>query len=149
MSLMVRRKILLAMGVFSIGIFTYALSTGPELRGQPLLVRAIFMGFVLVFAVLLYVAVLLGLNLLVLLTSKNIGLVGWHTLEIKEDGLEECTEVNRSLHRWNPSFKVFEFGNYLWIYPTDGQFFLIPKRVGGHEGNLAEFVASLRTKIIK
>jgi hypothetical protein len=149
MSLMVRRKILLAMSVFSVGIFTYSLSTGPEFRGQPFLDRLVFAGFVLVFTVVLYVAVLLGLNLLVLLTSKNIGQVGWHTLEIKDDGLEECTEVNKSLHRWNSSFKILEFGNYLWIYPTDDRFFLIPKRAGGYEGNLAEFVALLRTKIGK
>jgi hypothetical protein len=144
---MFQNKILLSIYVFTIAYCTYSLSTGDEIRKQPVPFRILFTVFSIGFVAVSFVGLLFVLNLLMVLASKHVGQVGLHTLEIKDEGLEESTAVNKGLHRWNPSFRIKEFGNYVWIYPTDGQYFLIPKRQGGHEGDLSGFLAQLKAKI--
>ena len=147
MSLMVRNKVLLVFSIGVIGFMTFAVCSGEAFQQANLLARFFFIIFSLVFATLFYVSVQLVIQLFMVLFSKNVGLLGTHQLEIKDEGLEESTAVNKSIHRWNPSFSVKESGRYVWIFPTDGHYFLIPKRRNGHEGDLTEFIIQLKSKI--
>jgi hypothetical protein len=146
---MFHNKVLLLFSILAVGFLVYEMSTGEEVRKQSVFVRGVFTVFSAGLVTVVYFGGLLVLHLILVLSSKHVGVLGSHTLEIKDEGLEESTTVNRSLHRWNQSFRIREFGNYVWIYPTDGQFFLIPKRQEGHEGDLSGFIAQLKTKIGK
>jgi len=149
LSLMFRNKILLGFSILVISLLTWSISTGPEYDKTTIFVRIACILTALVFSTIVYFALQILLHLIMVWCSKHRGIEGSHTLEIKDDGLEESTDINKSLHRWNPSFSVKEFGNYVWIYPTDGHFFVIPKRSGGYEGDLAGFLALLKTKLGK
>jgi hypothetical protein len=56
------------------------------------------------------------------------GLLGEHELEIREQGLVERTEFNESLHRWSGFHKVVRTTRYLYIYVTDNQVHIVPRR---------------------
>jgi hypothetical protein len=79
--------------------------------------------------------------------GKNTGVVGEHTLEIKEEGVEESTAFNKSLHRWNLSFKIRARLGYVWIYPTDGQFFIIRNDPALCQGDMAAFLDAIRVRM--
>jgi len=147
MSLIVRNRVMLTFSIMVVGFVAFSLIPGEVFHRSSLAGRIVMIVFSIGFASIFYLGVQLVLHLIMVLSGRHVGVFGAHALEIKDEGLEESTPVNKSLHRWNPSFSVKEFGNYVWIYPTDGQFFMIPKRPGGHDGNLAEFVAQLKIKI--
>lgn len=142
-----RNRAFMALSVLLIGFFAFTICSCDEFHKAGLPERIFFIVFSIVVACGFYLVLQFIAAMIMVTFGKHVGLLGAHTLEIKDDGLEESTTVNKSLHRWNPSFRISESGNYVWIYPTDGRYFLVPKRPGGHEGNLAEFVLQLRTKI--
>jgi len=147
MILLVQHKLLLLFSIFMICAFTLQFSMSDEARKQGVVFQVFCGAFCLVAFTIFYALFMLVFHLIFILAGKHVGVLGAHTLEIKDDGLEESTAVNKSLHRWNPQFKVREFGNYVLIYPTDDKYFQIPKRNGGHKGDLATFLAHLKTKI--
>ncbi len=78
------------------------------------------------FAVLFLLHCILGLAWAFLLKQR--GIVGDHVLEITEEGLVERTAVNQALHKWPGVVRISSFGGYLYIYVTDSNYHLIPKR---------------------
>ena len=92
-----------------------------------------------------YLMIQFILQLIVVFAGRHSGVFGEHTLEIKPEGLEETTAVNKSLHRWNPAFRVRLWAGYVWIYPTEGQFFIF--RQNQCDGNVPEFLALLKSRI--
>jgi hypothetical protein len=144
-SALVRNRILLFLTVVWVAFNTYSCSK--DLGNVSLGLRIVWMFFSALVITCLLGAFFLLINVLLILSRKHTGIVGEHTLEIKEDGLEETTTVNRSLHRWNPAFRINKFGPHVWIFTTDTQFFLIPKTPEAHDGNLEEFLAALRSRM--
>jgi len=142
-----QNKILLIFFILTACLFGASLSTGDEAHKFGAVVRIVTAIFGFGFAAVFYFAVMLLLNWIMVYSSKLAGIVGVHTLEIKEEGLEESTAVNKSLHRWNPSFRIKESSGYVWIYPTDQQFFLVPTKPGRCQGDLAGFLNELRAKL--
>ena len=65
---------------------------------------------------------------LMLFFRKYRGLLGQHELEIRDDGLVERTDVNESLHRWTGFHKVVTTRRFLYIYVTDSNFHIVPKK---------------------
>ena len=65
--------------------------------------------------------------------KKYRGFLGEHELEIREEGLVERTDVNESLHRWAGFHKIVSTGRYLYIYVTDNNVHIVPRRYFGSE----------------
>lgn len=144
---MLQNKIMLTFSLLVVCFFAFALSTGDEMRKFSVTVRIVTAIFALGFSAVLFLMMMLVLNWIFVYASKLTGVIGAHKMEIKEDGLEESTDVNKGLHRWNPSFRIKETGSYVFIYPTEGHLFQIPKRAGQFEGDLNAFLDQLRTKV--
>jgi len=111
----------------------------PQFAGQTILVRAIM--FLMVFAIMsAFLAVVnMAVQILFVLVSKNRGVLGWHELEIREDGLVERTDINESLCRWTGFHKLRKSRNYFFLYVTDLAVHVVPKRVFSSVQEAAEF----------
>lgn len=99
--------------------------------------------------VVLGAAFLAGMSVVVLnlFLSKGKGVLGEHTLEVTEEGLEERTEFNVSLQRWNGIPKVQKMGLSYLIFITDASAHVIPPPSGILEGDAEQFIATVRSKI--
>ena len=83
--------------------------------------------FALGFASLVY-GVTIALLILAMFLKKNRGILGRHKISFTENGLIESTEVNESLFRWT-GFHKFQIGfKNLYLFVTDNQYFVVPKR---------------------
>lgn len=82
-----------------------------------------------------------------LFLSKGKGVLGEHTLEATEEGLEERTEFNVSLQRWNGIPRVRKIGRSYLIFITEGSAHVIPPPSGILEGDAEQFIAAVRDKI--
>jgi hypothetical protein len=82
-----------------------------------------------------------------LFLSKGKGVLGEHTLEITEEGLEERTAFNVSLQRWNGIPRVRKIGRSYMIFITDASAHIIPPPSGILEGDAEQFIATVRAKI--
>jgi len=80
--------------------------------------------------------------------NQNRGVIGEHTIEIREEGLLERTAINESLHRWAGFHKVQESRRYLFIYATDNLVHFVPLRFFGTSEAAREFRDELRRKMI-
>jgi hypothetical protein len=79
-------------------------------------------------------------------TGQHRGVLGRHTLEITDEGLRECTDVNETLHRWPGLSRVFSVGGYLFIYLGESTaHFQVPKR-GFSPEVFRKFEAELRRR---
>jgi hypothetical protein len=68
-------------------------------------------------------------------------------LTVTADGLEERTEFNVSLQRWNGIPKVQKIGRSYLIFITDASAHVIPPPSGILEGDAEQFIATVRAKI--
>ena len=87
--------------------------------------------FVVVFEVLCLVAIFVLFVLvtgLTILLRRNRGVLGEHILVVTPDGLLERTDVNESLFRWAGFHKIGATRGYLYLYVTDVQVHVVPKR---------------------
>src|SRR5665213_1961298 len=75
----------------------------------------------------------------VVMSKKYRGFLGEHELEIRDDGLVERTDVNESLHRWTGFHKIIVTGRYLYIYVTDNNVHIVPRRHFASELELKAF----------
>jgi hypothetical protein len=144
---MFQNKMLLGISLIVVCLFAFAISTSDEARKYSVGVRIIVAMVAFGFSAFQYLAILVVLYLIMTYSSKLTGVIGPHRMVIKDEGLEESTAVDQSFHRWSNSFRIKEFGSYVWIYPTDQKLFLVPKTPGRCEGDLAEFLEQLRTRI--
>ena len=103
----------------------------------------------LMVGVVLGAAFLGGMSVVVLnlFLSKGKGVLGEHTLTVTADGLEERTEFNVSLQRWNGIPKVQKIGRSYLIFITDASAHVIPPPSGILEGDAEQFIATVRAKI--
>lgn len=106
--------------------------------------------YALVFPVLMFCGVGLATMILMacmVLFKKYRGLLGDHELEIRKDGLVERTEVNESLHRWEGFHKVICTRRYLYIYVTDNNVHIVPRRYLTSEQEQRAFQEELERRI--
>ena len=85
----------------------------------------------IIFTVLLFCVtkiVSMAMLALIIMRSKNRGVIGEHELEIRDVGLIERTEFNESLHRWTGLHKIVMRRRYLYIYVTELQVHVVPRR---------------------
>ena len=86
---------------------------------------AVFFSVAMLGLVGIVTAVLMGCTVLF---KKLRGSLGDHELEIRNEGLVERTDVNESVHRWAGFHKVVTTGRYLYIYVTDNNVHIVPRR---------------------
>jgi hypothetical protein len=124
----VRNRVLLVFGLIVSLFLVWNDLRAPELAAHSA-------GFKLFYAVILTVLVLGTMSLgTMLLTAAMVmlkpyrGLLGAHELEIRADGLVERTDINESLHRWSGFHKILSTGRHLYIYVTDNNVHIVPRR---------------------
>ncbi|CAM2973917.1 YcxB family protein [Rariglobus hedericola] len=125
----------------------YTSMTGSYTADHSLVVK-LLTAFMMV-CVVIGAAFLGGMTVTVLnlFLSKGKGVLGEHTLEVTEEGLEERTEFNVSLQRWNGIPRVLKIGRSYMIYITDASAHVIPPPSGILEGDAEQFIATVRAKI--
>jgi len=119
----------------------------PEMSARP-------MGFKIFYAVFFPAAMfcVVGLATMVLMSfmvmfKKHRGSLGDHELEIRDEGLAERTDVNESLHRWAGFHKVVTTSRYLYIYVTDNNVHIVPRRYFASEEDLNAFRQEIERQI--
>lgn len=86
---------------------------------------------------------MMGMMAIMVWSRKHRGFLGEHELEIRPEGLVERTDVNETLHRWSGFHKVAMTGRYLYIYVTDNNVHIVPRRCFPAEQELRSFVEEL------
>ncbi len=145
--LIVRNRVLIVFGlIVSLALVWKDLST-PEMSVRPI-------GFKIFYAVFFTAAMfcLVGLGTMVLTScmvmfKKYRGFLGDHELEIRDEGLAERTDVNESLHRWAGFHKVVTTGRYLYIYVTDNNVHIVPRRFFASEQEQRAFRDKIEKQI--
>jgi hypothetical protein len=140
------RALLWLMLIAAIYMF-YTSMTGSSTADHSLLVKLIT-AFLMV-CVVIGAAFVGGMTVVVLnlFLSKGKGVLGEHTLEVTEEGLEERTAFNVALQRWNGIPRVRKIGRSYMIYITDTSAHIIPPPTGILEGDAEQFIAAVRAKI--
>jgi hypothetical protein len=134
------------------GLFLSLFLAWNDLRAPDLASRLI--GFKILFAlfltIMMFCAVGLGTMSLMacMITFRRYkGLLGHHELEIRDEGLVERTDVNESLHRWSGFHKIASTGRYLFIYVTDNNVHVVPRRYFASKGEQQAFRDELERRI--
>lgn len=81
------------------------------------------------------------------LFRKQRGLLGEHELQIREEGLWERTDVNETLNRWVGFHKVYRMGGLLFVYVTDTQLHIVPRRSFSSEELCRSFQMELERRV--
>ncbi len=118
----------------------------PENVRYPLLYCVLY--FVITFALMacLMVVVQVLFHTFWVFVNKNRGVIGEHTLEIRDDGLLERTAVNESLNRWAGFHKIQASRRYLFIFATDNLVHYVPFRSFGSSQAAREFRDELQRR---
>ena len=126
--LLIRNRVLIVLGlIVSIGLVWQALGT-PEMAGRSTGFKIFYAVFFTGMMFCFVGTVTMVLMFCTVMFKKFRGFLGDHELEIREDGLAERTDVNESVHRWAGFHKVVTTGRYLYIYVTDNNVHIVPRR---------------------
>ncbi|HSY17340.1 MAG TPA: YcxB family protein [Candidatus Acidoferrales bacterium] len=79
--------------------------------------------------------------------KKLKGVLGEHTLEIRDDGLAERTAVNESLIRWAGIHKLVHTRRHLIIYVTETNAYLVPRKYFASPQDENQFRAEIEKRI--
>ena len=126
--LLIRNRVLIVFGlILSLALVWQALGT-PELAARSTGFKIFYAVFFTAIMFCFVGAVTMVLMLGMVMFKKYRGFLGDHELEIRDEGLVERTDVNESLHRWAGFHKVVTTGRYLYIYVTDNNVHIVPRR---------------------
>ena len=125
---LIRNRVVIAFGLISSAFIVWSDLHTPEMADKTIGFK-IFCAFMLTaFAFFIIgVATMLALFFMVMF-KKYRGFLGEHELEIRDDGLVERTDVNESVHRWAGFDKIVTKRRYLYIYVTDHNVHIVPRR---------------------
>ena len=136
------RYFMSALGVFILySSFTYA-----EVQDRSVAYRAFYSIFYLFFALGLGLVSGLAVSALNTLLGKGKGLLGEHQLALTEEGLEESTMFNRSLHTWAGMRGLKTAGGFYFLFVTENHAHLIPRKRPLLEGDLPAFIKEFETR---
>ena len=125
--------------------------SGPDMKEQPVAVKIItaILIYAAFFCLFLFWQALWALGNIAF--RKYRGVLGQHTLQITDEGLVERTDVNEAIHRWAGLYKIISGPKYLYIYVTETNAHMIPKRcftahgIEGFEGEVRNRMARARS----
>jgi hypothetical protein len=93
------------------------------------------------------VVIIVMVGLMVILTKGKRSTLGEHTLTIKDNGLEEETIYNVTLHKWFGIQKLVKRGRYRYIYITESLVHIVPPQSKMLEGDVDVFAEAVKTRI--
>jgi hypothetical protein len=125
---MLHNRLMVGFFVFLAAFFVWITLRSPEMAERPLSERITFGIFFSLFLLCSIALGQFGFLVLWILLRKGRGMFGHHELIVRDDGLLERTDVNESLHRWPGFHKIISSGGYLYIFVTDTQAHVVPKR---------------------
>jgi hypothetical protein len=145
--LLIRNRVLIVfLLIVSLGLVWNDLRT-PEMSARPV-------GFKILYAVFFTAAmfcsvgfVTTALTACMVMFKKHRGFLGDHELEIRDDGLIERTDINESVHRWAGFHKIVTTGRYLYIYVTDNNVHIVPRRYFASEQEQRTFQDEIQRHI--
>ena len=133
--------------VSALGLFVfYSSFTFSEVQDRSVSYRIFYSLFYLIFVLGVGLVGTLAVSALNTLLGKGKGLVGEHQLVLTEEGLEESTAYNRSLHTWAGMRGIKESGGFYCLFVTENHAYLIPRKRPVLEGDLTTFIKEFRTK---
>lgn len=121
-----------------------------DLRRPELAARTVgFKIFYVIFFTLIMFCIIGSITMVMLacvvMFKKFRGSLCDHELEIKDEGLVERTDVNETLHRWSGFHKIVRTGRYLYIYVTDNNVRIVPRRYFSSEQQERAFRETLES----
>jgi hypothetical protein len=137
------RYFLAALGAFIL----YSSYTYSEVQDKSVAFRVFYAVFYLFFALGLGLLGGLAVSALSILLGKGKGLVGEHQLALTEEGLEESTAFNRSLNTWSGIRCIKETGTFYFLFVTENNAHLVPKKKPLIEGDLATFIEEFNRRM--
>jgi YcxB-like protein len=145
--LLIRNRVLIVFGLIaSLALVWNDLRT-PEMSTRPVGFKVFYAGF---FTGAMFCVVGFGtmaITSCMIMFKKYRGFLGDHELEIREDGLVERTDVNESVHRWAGFHKLVATGRYLYIYVTDNNVHIVPRRYFASEQEQRAFQDEIQRHI--
>lgn len=145
--LMVRNRVLIGFGlVVSLALAWNDLRT-PELAANSAGFKVFYAAFLTVGMFCVVGLMTMVLMSLMVVFKKYRGLLGEHELEIRDDGLVERTDVNESLHRWAGFHKIARSRRHLYVYVTDNNVHIVPRRGFGSEQEEEAFRSELERRV--
>lgn len=144
MTVLFRNRILQVFVLLGL-LFNIGLALVPKLGTYSIvsLIFLIVVYFVGFFGFLIFFLTILGLANAFL--PKHRGVLGRHVLESKEEGLVERTDYNETLHRWPSIVRVLSLWGYVYIYVTDSNAHVVPRRCFP-PAEIDSFVADVRRR---
>ena len=137
--LLIRNRVLIVFGlIVSLALAWNDLRT-PEMSARPVGFKIFYTVFFTAAMFCVVGLVTTALTACTVMFKKFRGFLGDHELEIREDGLVERTDVNESVHRWAGFHKIATTGRYLYIYVTDNNVHIVPRRYFASEQELRAF----------
>jgi formate hydrogenlyase subunit 3/multisubunit Na+/H+ antiporter MnhD subunit len=128
-------------------VIVYGVLSGTKIQEESATMKALLAMFQLVFSYGLIFLLLAAFLLIQIFFQKLKGALGEHTLRITDDGLEEKTDYNVSLHRW-PGFVGCKRRAGLWIiYLTETMAHIVPAQRPLAEGDLESFIQEIEKRI--
>ncbi|HEV2708041.1 MAG TPA: YcxB family protein [Pyrinomonadaceae bacterium] len=73
--------------------------------------------------------------------GQNNGVTGWHKLTLGEREIVEQTNVNEGHHLWEGVDRVEQDASYIYLFITNNQAHIIPKRAFENERHAEDFYA--------
>jgi hypothetical protein len=147
--LLIRNRVLIAFGlIVSLALVWQALST-PELAARSTGFKIIYALFFTAAMFCIVGSVTMAMMLCMVMFKTYRGFLGDHELEIRDEGLVERTDVNESIHRWVGFHKLVTTGRYLYIYVTDNNVHIVPRRYFASEQGQRAFRDEIERHIKK
>ncbi len=100
----------------------------PEFAAFPIATKILYAIFMAALMLFFVGGATMASMALTVMFKKYRGVLGEHELEIRDDGLVERTDVNESVHRWAGFHKIITKRGYLFIYVTDANAHIVPRR---------------------
>jgi len=148
MTILLRNRVLLLIVLLMPLLPVWTTLSNPETKRAPLI--AVLVTAVLAYAI--FISFFFVLQALFALANiafkKHRGVIGKHTLQITDEGLIERTDVNEAISKWAGLHKVVSGPKYLYIYVTESNAHIVPKRYFPSHG-IEGFAAELRSRAAK
>jgi hypothetical protein len=141
------RLLMLFIAVLPIPLIWSTLSSA-DVKTQPMAVKVItaiviYVAFSSLFFVWQTLWALVNISF-----RKHRGVLGRHALQITDEGLVERTDVNEAINKWAGLHKIVSGPKYLYIYVTEMNAHMVPKRYFTSHG-IEGFEGELRSRIDK
>lgn len=129
-----------------VALFVVFLSS-TTFKNENAFLTTVVSGILFVLMLLFLLILQLVFSFLYAYTTRKEGVIGEHTLEIREDGLLEETMFNSSLNKWSGLQKIWKSNSFIGIHITDFLVHLIPIVKVKEKEILSDFAHEINRRI--